>query len=489
MRPASTVVLARARTSGDPELLFVRRPEAMRFLGGFHAFPGGALDPGDLAAEAFAASALSPGDAESIMGEAAGDQPALGFFICALRELFEEVGILLVSGDIGASRSSIDSARRDLLEDRATIGEVAKVLDVTLATDSLRFLARWVAPEVLPIRFDVRVFVAAAVGEPDPDPGEVDRIDWLSASEALALTEAGGVVMAPPTVSTVYSLTGFSSVEEMVQGTRREHFPTVERHSPLVRRIVAPNPSIMTGPGTNTWIVGDGEVIVIDPGSMEPDHLDVIASCGKVTMVVITHHHVDHVSGVLELAQMTGVPIAASPSFFQRTAMEGKSLVEGDVIGVPAAQVRVLETPGHASGHLSFWLESERALFSGDLVLGEGTTVISPPDGDLVQYMKSLEKVLALDPARIYPGHFGPRVDAVEWITFYRDHRIQREDQILASLGESELSAAGIVERVYSGYPTELHPIAERTVLAHLAKLAGEGRVVETGGTYRIPHE
>lgn len=485
-------MLVRPSEAG-PELLFVLRPGSMRIFAGFHAFPGGALEPGDYSDLAAEISALTPEEAEQQMPTDAADLPAFGFFVCALREVFEEVGILYADdgekpADLPASE--LRRARARLLEDESPFPEIVKSLGLRLATHRLRFHSRWTAPEALPVRFDARFFVAPARGEPDPYPAEVAAVDWKTPSQILALAEAGAVMLAPPTAATIGSLVRYPSSEALLDGGRSETQMSapIERHSRLVRRLVAPNASLMTGPGTNTYIVGEGRVIVIDPGSMEPSHIDALVSAGKIATIVVTHGHADHFSGALELAQKTGAELAASPKFMRTGSAQAyrRRLSEGEFVEAGGARLLVMETPGHASDHICLWLEQEKALFSGDLVLGEGTTVISPPDGDLVEYLASLEKVAALEVERLYPGHFTPRDDAREWISWYVAHRKEREGQILAALGRGATTIPEIVELVYSTYPTALHPIAERSVLAHLLKLQSEEKVTERDGGYLL---
>jgi glyoxylase-like metal-dependent hydrolase (beta-lactamase superfamily II)/8-oxo-dGTP pyrophosphatase MutT (NUDIX family) len=472
----------------------LRRPASMRAFGGFHVFPGGALDPGDYGPAAFAVSALSEEEAAARLGDAAGDHPALGFFVCALRELFEEVGVLLArdsAGPVTLDGAALRRARQELADGKS-FAEVVDGLGLRLATDLLRFHTRWTAPAILPVRFDVRVFVAEASGELDPDHGEVEQLDWYTPSSAMALSEAGAIMLAPPTVATLSSLARYAGAAEMISGELATSGPPeIERLSPLVARIVAPNASFMTGPGTNTYLVGSpasGEMIVIDPGSMEKEHLDAIAAAGEVKTIVITHGHPDHFGGVIELAETTKSQIVMSgasgrASFFGDLV---RTVEDGDVVASKEVELKVIATPGHASDHICLWLEEERALFSGDLVLGEGTTVISPPDGDLTDYLASLERVKGLNPRRLYPGHFPPRDDAVEWIDYYVNHRHQRETQILDALKRGATTVSEIVSEVYASYPEALHPIAERTVLAHLMKLEHENRVASGGDQYRV---
>lgn len=474
-RAAAAVVVTRRGNDGSPELLFVKRPMTMRFLAGFHAFVGGAIHDEDRHPGVLARAGISLDEAAAAMGEAAEEYHPVSFFICAMRELFEEVGILFGFGD--PTQAALNRARGRLVAGESTFSEVLRDLEVRLEAKRLRFHERWIAPEALPVRFDLRVFVAnieGALGVIDPDPNEVERIDWLSCSHALALVETGVVMMAPPTNATVNSLAAFANVEDLVSGVGVD-LPrsVVHHHSSTVRRLVAPNPSIMTGPGTNTYIVGTSEFIVIDPGSMEPDHVQRLASLGNISAVVITHGHPDHLSGALDLAQMVGAPLMASERFWDasKLSQRGRRLCENDVIETQGVTLRVLETPGHSSDHICLWNESESALFCGDLLMGEGTAVISPPDGNLIDYLASLDKVLALRPEHLYPGHFAPRDDAQAWIGWYISHRNERERQIIAAIEGGAVTPAEIVAVVYAQVPVPLHQIAERSVLAHLVKI------------------
>ncbi|MEO7803770.1 MAG: MBL fold metallo-hydrolase [Actinomycetota bacterium] len=474
-RPASAVVVTRPGADGRPELLFVKRPVTMRFLAGFHAFVGGAVHDEDSHPDAIARAGISLGDAAAAMGSAAGEYHPVSFFIAALRELFEEVGILFVKEHVTAS--ILAEARRRLVGGETTFPEMLRDLGLQLDARRLRYHERWIAPEALPVRFDLRVFVAdlaAAKGHLDPDPNEVERIDWLSCAQALTSTEMGAVMMAPPTTATVNSLARFESVHDLVTGTGTPLAENpVQRHSASVRRLVAPNPSMMTGPGTNVYIVGTTTLVIIDPGSMEPEHVRRLASLGDVSAVVLTHGHPDHLSGALDLAQAVDAPLMASARFWElsKLSQRGRRLSDGDMIEVEGIALRVLETPGHSSDHICLWDETQKSLFCGDLLLGQGTAVISPPDGNLVDYLGSLNKVLALEPKHLYPGHFSPRDDAEAWIVWYIEHRQERERQIVAAVDAGATTPTEIVAVVYKDVAEMLHPLAERSVLAHLIKL------------------
>jgi len=249
--------------------------------------------------------------------------------------------------------------------------------------------------------------------------------------------------------------------------------------SPLVRRIVAPNPSRMTGPGTNTYLVGIDEIVVVDPGPDIETHLDAIAGCGgdRIRWIVCTHTHEDHSPGVAGLKERTGAEVLA---FDQRDDLViDRAMGDGDVIEATEFVLRAVHTPGHASNHLCFLLEQERTLFSGDHIMEGSTVVVAPPDGDMGAYLRSLEQLRALRPKlrAIAPGH-GHLIDRpLEKIDEYLAHRLAREAQVLAVLqdaGTTDIKT--IVTKLYADVPEELHVMAGYSVWAHLLKLAEDGR-------------
>lgn len=252
--------------------------------------------------------------------------------------------------------------------------------------------------------------------------------------------------------------------------------------SPLVRRIVAPNPGVMTGPGTNTYLVGIDEVAVIDPGPDSASHVEAIVGASmreRVRWVLVTHHHADHAAGVARLARETGAEVVAfgPPKKAEAGWVPDRRARDGEVIEGTEWGLEVLHTPGHAPDHLCFFLEEERVLFTGDTVLGGSTSVIAPPDGDMAVYLASLERIRKRRLARICPGHGDVIDDPKAVLAEYVDHRLTREGQILDVLREGPAKIDDVVARVYSEVPEALHPVAARTVHAHLLKLKAEGRV------------
>ncbi|MDQ2649998.1 MAG: MBL fold metallo-hydrolase [Actinomycetota bacterium] len=248
--------------------------------------------------------------------------------------------------------------------------------------------------------------------------------------------------------------------------------------SPLVRRIVANNPGRMTGPGTNTYLVGIDEIVVIDPGPDLPGHLDAIAGCGgdRIRWIVCTHTHPDHSPGAAGLKERTGAEVLAFDA--RDDLVIDRSLADGDGIEATEFVLRAIHTPGHASNHLCFLLEQERLLFSGDHVMEGSTVVISPPDGDMAQYLQSLERLQAIRRLRgIAPAHGHLIDDPKTVLAHYVQHRLDREEQVLAQVAAGTATIPEIVAALYADVDDELHPVAAKTVWAHLRKLLDDGRV------------
>jgi glyoxylase-like metal-dependent hydrolase (beta-lactamase superfamily II) len=239
-----------------------------------------------------------------------------------------------------------------------------------------------------------------------------------------------------------------------------------------VIRVLAPNPGIRELEGTNTWIVGDQPALVIDPGPDDPGHLaEVARTAGSVGAIALTHDHPDHAPGALPLAATTGARVfAAKPA----EAME--RIRDGEQVSTGSVSLAVVATPGHTPDHVAFFDARTGSLFTGDAVLGRGTSVIDPPEGDLAAYLRSLRRMRELGPRTIYPGHGPVVLRAVAKLDEYLDHRTMREEQILTALSDATRTPEELVTEIYADYPPELHELAARSVLAHLLKLEVEGR-------------
>ncbi|HEX5938228.1 MAG TPA: MBL fold metallo-hydrolase [Actinomycetota bacterium] len=252
-----------------------------------------------------------------------------------------------------------------------------------------------------------------------------------------------------------------------------------------IRRVLAPNPGPYTLDGTNTWIVGADPSIVIDPGPDDEGHLtDVVREAGAVGAILVTHDHPDHAPGAAPFARRVGGTVHAI-----RLA-GAEPLRAGQRIRAGSTELTVVPTPGHSSDHVAFFEPATGAMFTGDAVLGRGTSFIDPPEGDLVRYLRSLSRMRELHPRTIHPGHGPVVLDAGAKLREYLTHRQEREEQVLDALSDGPRSVAEIVAVIYAAYPKDVHPLAARSVLAHLLKLADEGRVDRSdrsdGGTWSL---
>lgn len=424
-RPAATLVVLRDSPEGL-QVLLTERPKHLRFMGGATVFPGGA-----------------------VAAEDAGPDPARA---CALREAFEEVGFVLDGPERGAER--------------------------------LVPGGRWVTPTGAPVRFDAQFFlVEAPYGwEPDPDPSEVAAARWASPADALEDLAQGRAIMAPPTIEMLQRLEGLRRVEDALRAVADAPVgqPGVlsTRVSPLVHVVLAPNPGLMTGPGTNTYVVGSGPTFVVDPAVRDEAYVDTVAAvAGDVAAILVTHRHSDHTGGVRALLARLGndVPVRA----WGAEPVDGLSpepLGDGEMLRAGAATLRTVHTPGHASDHVCFHLEASATLFAGDTILGEGTAVIAPPDGDMGDYLASLERLRELYLERIFPGHFRALDGGRDVIDGYLAHRRMREQRVLDALAAGPATIEEVVARAYQDTPVELHPAAALSARAHLELLARRGR-------------
>jgi glyoxylase-like metal-dependent hydrolase (beta-lactamase superfamily II) len=261
------------------------------------------------------------------------------------------------------------------------------------------------------------------------------------------------------------------------------------RLSPRVLRVTARNPGAMTGPGTNSYLVGAGDqCAVIDPGPVDDRHIQALldAAPGPIRYILVTHTHRDHSPGAGPLKSATGALLLGQTTSHRHwqdpSFAPDRELRHGERLALTAgATLRVIHTPGHASNHLCFLLEEERILFTGDHIIQGSTVVIDPPDGDMIAYLASLESLLreSLDCLAAGHGTLIPHPHAA--IQALIQHRLRRETKVLAMLSPEPTAIASLVRRVYADVPPHLHPLAERSLLAHLLKLAAEGRVRRNG--------
>jgi endoribonuclease LACTB2 len=502
-KDAAAVILLRPDTDPtNPEVFLVKRSTKLAFLGGFHAFPGGQLETSD--AEVLVANCSDPERAAMIS--------------CAARELFEEVGVLLARGSQTLTVGQRASLFDDLDSKRMTWPELLALYGLHLDADDFTFVGRWVTPPFAPRRFDTWFFLVTNPPKQQPSvtpDSELESGEWTAARDAYAKWERSEVVTVPPVLHALKTLSGGLGndlVERFLSVPQAHREPTrrIEFHP---NYICFPVRTKTLPPATHTncyLIYNSSEVVVIDPGSPYEDEQRALADCvddllaaGKtVRELVLTHVHPDHVAGVealnehLETRQGARVPVAAhrlTAESLKNQVNVDRHIEDGEVLelsGQPSIKLRALYTPGHARGHLCFYDERTGALLSGDNIVGFGSVLIDPPEGNMRDYLDSLKRMRALANLSVLLGGHGPAIaNPYQKIDEYITHRRQREELILAAVREGAATPKEIVARAYMDVAAKAHAMAERAVLAHLEKLENDGLVSQiTAGRY-LPSE
>ena len=470
---ATGVIVHRDGPEGR-EVLLVRRGAEQRFAGGFHAFPGGRLDPGDRDVPAAGAS-----------GEGA------ALLACAVRELFEETGILIADGAAHLGASTRLRGRRALLDGRLAFGDFLRDNGLRISAAPFQPAGRWITPESSPLRFDARFFLARLPSGEEAEiwPGELSGGGFVRPAIPIARWEKGELLFHPPQLHPLRLLArgGEPPLEELRSPPERAQ--RIEFQAGIV---MAPlrTPTLPPATHTNAWLVStDGGTAVVDPGAPDPGEqarlfamLDALATEGRPPREVwVTHVHPDHVGAVAAVSERYRIPVRAHRLAAGRIpGVAVAPLREGDLLG---GRFLVLETPGHAREHLAFLDERTGALLCGDLVSTLSTIVIDPPEGDMAEYVRQLERVRALAPRTLYPAHGTPAPDGTARLAAYVAHRRAREELVLGALADAG-TLAEITARAYTDTPAAVHVVAQRSCLAILENLRAEGRAREDGGRW-----
>lgn len=533
-RPAATVLLLRDAREGNGgiEVLMTRRSDQASFAPGAYVFPGGGIDALDADAATHAAADRRPTQSDLHLTQA----------IAAIRESFEELGVLLARHADGRMAGATDIAAIDRHQ---PLVAQCTARGLRLAADSVFMLAHWITDRDLPRRFDVPFLVARMPEGQEPVADETEQFEpvWVKPGDALARHEAGQFFMIFPTIRTLQRLATFATTQAVFDALADEQplwtscpragtlagkearymegdLPygelalvcpdgqivhpldwQTERPVPLLRnvqRLTAPNPGVMTGPGTNSYLVGDPATgyIAIDPGPADADHLDKLwrAASGDIRMIVCTHSHADHAPGAAPLQALCvqagrarppilGLPSAptarAASAFTPDRPLQNHELLtlSGQAPdGKITHTLQVIHTPGHAANHICLLLVEDALLFSGDHILNGSTTVIDPPDGNMADYLDSLDRLDAVCAEHgvefILPAHGYVLGDALGAIAKLKAHRLAREAKVLAAM--QALPGGSMddwVRHAYDDVPPRMWPVAQRSLLAHVERI------------------
>ena len=527
-RPAATLILLRPGAAGV-ETLMLQRTQSAAFLGGAYVFPGGSLDEVDASIERVVG--LTEGEANRRLGVASG---GIAYYVAAIRECFEEAGVLLACDRSG---KPIDRERAiELMRHRdKPFRAFLAAEDLYIPAGDLAYYGHWITAPGRSRRFDTRFFVALA---PEGQTGEHDATEtvhslWIAPDHALARAERGEIELVFATQHTLRDLGRFedpraafahaSQVEVLAnracwaQGrdgpkifrrsdpayfeihwsdpdetgeTTYDLVPGVpKRLDGHVTRLIAPNPGVMTGPGTNTYLVGEDELAVIDPGPALDSHIEKILSFRNIKWILCTHTHLDHSPAAAAIKAATGAQTLGrpAPSGQDATFAPDRVLEHGEAVQVDGLSLQAIHTPGHASNHLCYLLEQTRMLFTGDHVMQGSTVVINPPDGNMLAYLASLQALLTLDIRILAPGHGYLIGDPHREVRRLIQHRLAREKKVLSALARlGPASLDDLLPAVYDDVPSRIHRVAARSLTAHLDKLAAEGAVKAQGPRYTL---
>jgi len=484
-KDAAAIILLRQDTDPqNPELYWVRRSDKLAFLGGFHAFPGGQID----ATDAHVDVRNSPDAATAAMISG------------AARELFEELGVLVTRGGETLTKGQRVSLLDDLESGRMSWPALLTHYELYLDANDFTYVGRWVTPPFNARRFDTWFFLVNCPPKQEPylTAGELDAGEWITASQAYERWLRDQIVAVPPTLHALKTLASGVTpnlVERFLSIGNAQGEPT-RRITFRPNYICFPVRTPTRPPATHTCcylIHTSKELIVVDPGSPYEDEQQALAECvddmiadgRRVREIIITHLHPDHIGGVNALKAHLGdtVPVAAHRNTAEAlTDVHVDRLIEdGDVItleGEPAIRLRALHTPGHARGHLCFHDEDRGALLTGDNIVGFGSVLIDPPEGNMRDYLRSLERMRSLPNLSVLFGGHGPAVATpYQKIDEYIAHRLERERSILEAVKAGATDPQQIVAKVYTDVSPKAYAMAERAVLAHLEKLREDGAI------------
>ena len=484
-KDAAAVILIRHNTDpNNPEVFWVKRSEKLAFLGGFHAFPGGQIDADDATVQV--RNAPNPETAAMLSG--------------AARELFEELGVLAVRGGETLTKGQRVSLLDDLESGRMSWPALLDHYNLQLDADDFTFVGRWVTPPFNARRFDTWFYLVNCPPKQEPQvvAGELAEGEWRTARDAYARWMRDEVVAVPPTLHALRML-GDGMTADLVDRflSRREAHGVPEREITFRPNYTCfPVRTPTRPPATHTccYLVHTSkELLIFDPGSPYEEEQQALAECvdemiaagRKVREIILTHHHPDHVGGVNALKAHLGgnVSVAAHRETAQilNDVQVDRFVENNDVItldGDPQLQLQAMHTPGHAPGHVCFHDARRGVLITGDNIVGFGSVLIDPADGNMRQYLDSLERMRSLPNLSVLFGGHGPAVATpYQKLDQYISHRLEREKNILEVVEKGVTDPKEIVAQVYTDVSPKAYAMAERAVMAHLQKLREDGKV------------
>jgi glyoxylase-like metal-dependent hydrolase (beta-lactamase superfamily II)/8-oxo-dGTP pyrophosphatase MutT (NUDIX family) len=481
-KDAAVVVLVRMGPRGL-ETFWLRRDRTVSFAAGFYAFPGGRVDASDA----------------EIPIEGAGP-PDSRLVAAAARELFEETGVLAARGRT-PDLNTLAEARQAVLEGRETFSAVLTRLG--LQVDALDFepAGRWVTPPFMPVRFDARFFLVEVPPGTRAEvwPGEAAEGSWVRPTDALTLWQEGRALLHPPNR---HALNVLSRVRRTIDAVAWLASPTAAdtriEFQRGVRLVALRTPTLLPATHTNAWILGTGELLIVDPGASDPTEIErltghvrsLAAEDCRPLAVVLTHHHLDHMGGAAAVSEQLGIPVWCHARTADRLPFRPDRLLQdGDELtlaGAPAMRWQVLHTPGHARGHLTLIDAATRAAVVGDMVAGQGTILIDPPEGEMAEYLRQLGRLRDVPVRAVYPAHGPPLPDGPTALAAVLEHRAMRERRVHAALSTVSRTLDEVASDAYADTPGVLPYLAERSTLAILEKLRDDGVARESGGGWAL---
>lgn len=473
------------------EVLWAQRNPNLAFLGGFHAFPGGKLETTDAETKV-----INCEDAELAK-----------FIACAVREAFEEVGVLLVRNGEKLTRGQRASLHDDLISGRFTFAEILAHWNLWIDAKDFIYTGFWTTPAFSPVRFKTRFFLAICPTKQEPYAAisELQNVEFIKPQNALHRWENSEVLISPPVLLSLKELLKTADprrgAEKLLKNSRESNGQI--KYIQLNPRIVCfplKTETLPPSTHTNCFIVGGEEFIIIDAAAREKaeqdalhELIDSLIEKGFVCReIIVSHLHPDHFGGETVLQQHLfdkfGLRVSISAHKSTAKSLQGEikidRLIESEEVlrlkdkTGKVFEVKVLHTPGHARGHLCFYDEESGFLLASDNVIGSGSVIIASPEGNMQDYLDSLERTKKLPNLKFLCGSHGAAIfDAKGKIEEYIEHRLEREQKILSAIQDGAVNLDEIVRKVYTDVSPELYKLAEKSVEAHLEKLKNDGKI------------